>query len=113
MRQKDGHKKHHCCFCNQVLPQLPRYFRKCHKNEKEVAKALEQRKNSKERRDIWKMLTRTGDFSPNIKSFQEGTEIIYMARESKKTDPKKRYLASFVKVFLPLTKLRHTKIPVF
>ena len=106
MRQKDGHKKHHCCFCNQVLWQLPRHFRRCHKNEKEVAKALEQKKNSKERREIWKMLTRRGDFSANIKSFQEGTEIICMVRESKKTDPVKALPCEFCKGFFAPNKVK-------
>ena len=85
---------------------MPRHFRRCHKNEKEVAKALEQKKNSKERREIWKMLTRRGDFSATINSFQEGTEIMYMVRESKKTDPTKALPCEFCKGFFAPNKVK-------
>ena len=64
-------------------------------------------------REIWKKLTRRENFRPTINSFLEGTEIVYMVRESKKPTQQKHYVASFVKVFLALTMLWHTKIPAF
>lgn len=50
-------------------------------------------------REIWKKLTRRENFCPTINSFLEGTEIVYMVRESKKPTQQKHYVASFVKVF--------------
>lgn len=106
MRHKDGHKKHLCCFCKEMCWKLPRHFEKSHKTEEEVKEALSYPVGGKKRREIWKMLTRRGDFDATIQSLREGTDIIYTVRTGQKSDAKEFLPCEFCKGFFAPGKVK-------
>ena len=81
-KPKDGHKKHYCYFCQQLVIKLPRHLERNHKYEDDVKEALKCNKKSLERKQIWTKIARKGDYQATVKSLKEGKDFIYMVREN-------------------------------
>ena len=73
--QVGGSQRHFCTFCKVFQTKLPRHLERKHGNEEDVQKALSYPKKSKERRDVWTMLQRKGDYETNLEAINESKDL--------------------------------------
>ena len=83
--QVGGSQRHFCTFCKVFQTKLPRHLERKHGNEEDVQKALSYPKKSKERRDVWTMLQRKGDYETNLEAINE-SKGLKPVRKSKCAD---------------------------
>ena len=109
--QVGGSQRHFCTFCKVFQTKLPRHLERKHGNEEDVQKALSYPKKGKERRDVWTMLQRKGDYETNLEAINE-SKGLKPVRKSKCADAEylpccflfwivsnKKTLVAYIKVF--------------
>ncbi|CAC5406034.1 unnamed protein product [Mytilus coruscus] len=80
-------KRQSCVYCDELSTKISRHLATKHKNELEVAKILNMKKKSKERRNAWFELASKGNFTHNMKVMDEGSGMLipkYRPTENKK-----------------------------
>lgn len=84
---KRSNKCHSCVFCEVFSSNIARHMSLKHQNEVEVAKILMLPKKSKERRKMWDILVKKGDFAHNYSILQKGHGILIPKYRSRKPAP--------------------------
>ena len=74
-------------FCEKLLPNIARHLTLVHPDEAEVAKILNVRKGSKERRELWGILVNKGDFHHNYDVLEKSTGCLIPKYRQKQEAP--------------------------
>lgn len=104
-------KSHVCVYCDTFTTNVARHLSLKHQNEPEVAKILILPKRSKERRKMWDVLVKKGDFNHNYGVLEKGNGIFIPKYRAKTDNDCKAYLpCQFCKGFYKKSDLwKHQK----
>ncbi|XP_048861689.1 uncharacterized protein LOC125729875 isoform X19 [Brienomyrus brachyistius] len=85
-------KKQYCLFCGKPYSKIARHLESAHSDEKEVAKALQFSKNSRERHIQLSILRKRGNFTHNVDTVRGGSGNMVACYRPTKTRKAKDYI---------------------
>lgn len=80
-RQKDGHKRHCCLYCKELVWKIARHIERRHKDEEEVRAILKLTNGGKMRKDRWKSIIRKGDYEFNLEAQRNDSRLLVVRQE--------------------------------